>query len=115
VTRVYLTGPMTGCLDFNRAGFAAGKAYATGQGWTAVSPQTTDPSHDGPCPDGERHTTAAGSHPYSCWIKASLRLLLSCDAVLMLPGWPGSRGARLERSVAELCDMPVHDMKQVAL
>lgn len=108
--RVYLAGPMTGYPEFNATGFAEGERYAKSQGWDVASPQNTDPAHEGLCPDGDRHTTDAGSHPYPCWIKASLRMMLDCDAVLMLPGWEKSRGARLERSVAETCSMPVHEM-----
>lgn len=107
---VYLAGPMTGYPEFNRAGFEAGARYALGRGWQVLSPQDTDPSHDGLCPDGERHTTAAGSHPYPCWIRASLRMLLGADAVLLLPGWRASRGACLEYAVAQGCGMAVHEM-----
>lgn len=107
---VYLAGPMTGYPAFNRAGFDFAERYAAEQGWTVASPQNTDPTHYGPCPDGERHTTTAGSHPHPCWVRASLRMMLDCDAVLMLPGWQESRGARLEHVVAEGCGMPVHLM-----
>lgn len=110
MTTVYLAGPMTGYPDYNRGGFEAAERYAVERGWRPVSPQNTDPSHAGTCPDGERHTTAAGSHPYPCWIKSSLRMMLGCDAVLMLPGWEKSRGASLERVVAEGCAMRVYEM-----
>ena len=108
--RVYLAGPMTGHPDHNAAGFAAAEDYALAQGWEIASPRRTDPAHDGPCPAGEPHTAAAGSHPYPCWLKASLRMMLDCDAVLMLPGWQHSHGARLERTVAEACGVPVDEM-----
>ncbi len=107
---VYLAGPMTGYPEFNRAGFAEGEGYALDRGWKVVSPQNTNPSHQGPCPTGERQTTAAGSHPYGCWVKASLRMLLDCDAVLMLPGWQASTGASLEHRVAHTSGMPVYEM-----
>lgn len=104
---VYLAGPMTGHADFNSLAFLDAEAYATDRGWKTVSPRTTDPSHAGDCPPGERHTTAAGSHPYTCWVRASLRMMLDCDAILLLPGWETSRGARIERDVAEACGMAV--------
>lgn len=114
MTTVYLAGPMTGHPDYNRAGFAEAERYARAQGWDVASPQNTDPTHDGPCPAGDRHTTAAGSHPYPCWVRASLRMMLDCDAVLMLPGWRRSRGANLEHTVALGCDMPVHHLPDPA-
>jgi hypothetical protein len=107
---VYLAGPMTGWPDFNAVGFAAAELYAEARGWTPVSPHTTNPAHDGPCPPGERHTAGAGSHPYPCWVRASLRAMLTADAVLMLPGWQQSKGARREHAIAEWCEMPIHEM-----
>ncbi|MDG4795044.1 DUF4406 domain-containing protein [Micromonospora sp. WMMD1082] len=108
-TTVYLAGPMTGYPDFNRQGFAVAARYALAHDWKVRSPQDTDPTHTGPCPDGERQTTA-GSHPHPCWVRASLRKMLDCDGVLLLPGWQQSAGARLERAVAEGCAMPIVEL-----
>ena len=36
-------------------------------------------------------------------MRADLRALLGCDAVYMLPGWRGSRGATVEHAVAGAC------------
>jgi len=45
--------------------------------------------------------------PYPFWIAGTLELLRRCDAILMVPGWEGSSGARGELAEAiELC-MPV--------
>jgi nucleoside 2-deoxyribosyltransferase len=35
------------------------------------------------------------------WMRADLKALLDCDRVLMLPGWEDSRGACVERRLAE--------------
>lgn len=111
---VYLAGPMSGVPEFNHVGFADAEAYAAERGWRVVSPRSTDPTHEGPCGGGEMQATAAGAHPWECWVKASLRMMLTCQAVLLLPGWQASRGARLERSVAESCGMHVMEMPEVA-
>lgn len=48
---------------------------------------------------------AAGAFPF--WIAGTLELLRRCDAILMVPGWEESSGARGELAEAiELC-MPV--------
>ncbi len=86
-----------------------------GRGWQVRSPRTTDPAHAGRCPAGERQSTAAGPHPYPCWVRASLRMMLECDSVLMLPGWQQSKGASLERLVAESSAMPTTELQQADL
>jgi hypothetical protein len=50
-------------------------------------------------------SAAAGSDDFSVtawrfYLRRSLRLMLECEAVAMLPGWSGSRGALLEVDVA---------------
>lgn len=111
VTRtVYLAGPMTGRASFNAEGFNQARIYAAQQGLTPVSPQDTDPAHDGPCPPGEPQTTAVGSHPWQCWVKAGLQVMLRCDEVLLLPGWFASRGASLEARVALDVGLPLRPM-----
>ena len=40
-------------------------------------------------------------------MRHDLALLLGCDAIAMLPGWERSRGAWLERLIAEALGLPV--------
>jgi hypothetical protein len=87
---------MTGYPEYNAAGFAAAAKWVTEKGWTPVSPHDTDPSHDGPCPPGEKHK----GHPNACWYTAGLRALAGCDMIVMLPDWEASTGARLEYTEA---------------
>jgi hypothetical protein len=106
--RVYLAGPMTGMAKWNVAGFRSAAAYARRQSWTPVSPIDTRPQHDGPCPVGEMQTTEHGTHSYPCWFAASLAQMVTCDAVLMLPGWEDSRGAKAEWEHASRSGMTIH-------
>lgn len=41
------------------------------------------------------------------YLRHDIPLLLTCDALAMLPGWTGSRGAQLEVHVAKSLGMPV--------
>jgi nucleoside 2-deoxyribosyltransferase len=107
VKRVYLAGPMSGHPDFNAGLFHAGEVYARDKGWEPVNPHNAKPVHDGDCPAGETFTTGNGTHPYQCWMRADLKLLLDCDGVLMLPGWSRSRGAAMEEQVADICGIPI--------
>lgn len=41
------------------------------------------------------------------WLEGTLELMRRCDAVLMVPGWEASTGARGERAEAERLGPPV--------
>ena len=47
--------------------------------------------------------------PYQFWIRGTLALLRACDAVLMIPGWKKSSGARGECADARFRGMRVFD------
>lgn len=56
------------------------------------------------------HTMTAGWEregiPYEQFIAADLEIVRRCDAVLLLPGWEGSRGARAEFEMAAKAGVP---------
>jgi hypothetical protein len=108
--RVYISGPMTGHADLNAPLFAAAAQWVAGQNREPVNPHDVVASHDGDCPEGPRFTSLADGreHAYGCFIRADLAALLTCDEILLLPGWERSRGARAERDVAEICGMSIH-------
>jgi len=43
------------------------------------------------------------------WLAATMEMLNRCDAVMMVPGWPDSKGALAERDEAKRLNMPVFD------
>lgn len=91
--RLYVSGPVTGIEGRNRAAFEAAARELSSRLRCAV-----ELPHDTVPPD-------AG------WIEAmrlSLRAMLGCDGVAMLPGWQRSAGARLEQSVAVSVGMECH-------
>jgi hypothetical protein len=47
--------------------------------------------------------------PYKFWIEGTLELMRRCHAVIMLPGWEASSGARAERFEAMARRMPVFE------
>lgn len=109
MTRTYLAGPMTGRPDYNAAAFDAAARYARSQGWEPVNPHDTNPAHPGECPPGTRHR----GHPNTCWYTAGIAALAGCDALLLLPGWETSAGARLERAEAERQGLALHEYTEV--
>ena len=88
--RWYLAGPMSGYPDFNRPAFHEAAARLRAQGHIVVNPAEIRGDEDWEWDD---------------WMRAALHCLLGCHAVVFLPGWEFSRGARLERVIAEVLGM----------
>ena len=86
MTRVYLSGAMSGKPDLNFPLFNAEAARLRSLGYDVVNPVEL-------CPD-----------PAATWhdcLKADIKALLDCDAIVMLPGWVDSQGAMT--SAGSLC------------
>ena len=90
--RVYISGPMSGLPDFNRPAFFRAAGELRFQGHKVVNPAELDVPDDTPWP---------------LLMRASLRGLLECDTIHMLPGWYRSRGAQLEHAIAIALGMTV--------
>ncbi len=88
----YLSGPMSGLPDFNRAAFDDAAVRLRARGLTIVSPHEVD-----------------GVHTYEAYLRADLQILVeSCYGLILLPGWPASTGAKLELQVTLALKMPVY-------
>lgn len=93
----YIAGPMTGLPEFNYPAFQEAKEWLEKEGIAVNSP------HDIPFvePNGR------GSLPWETYMKAGLKLMMECDAVIFLPGWTGSHGAKIEFDLACKLNMDV--------
>ena len=83
---IYIAGPMTGYPEYNWPKFKAATKYFRDQGMKVVCP-----TENGSIPDV--------THYQEC-IKNSLRTLIEANAIAMLPGWLGSKGAMIEAKLA---------------
>ncbi len=83
MSRVYLSGPMSGIEGCNRPAFEAAYAKLKAAGHEVVSP------HEAPSMDS-----------WEDYMRHDLRMLLDCEVIALLPGWMASRGAQLEYRVA---------------
>lgn len=94
---VYLSGPMSGLPDLNFPTFNAA-AHALRQiGYSVINPA-----------EFKTDTTAmTEAQAWRAYMQVDIKALVDCDAIVMLPGWPESRGACLERSIAQGLQMPV--------
>jgi hypothetical protein len=90
--RVYISGPITGKPDGNRPAFEHAKQALIAAGDVPVNP------HENGLPS---------SASWREHMRADLRMLADCDAILLLPGWASSKGAFLEQSIAQFLGMSI--------
>ena len=118
--RVYLAGPMTGLPQFNYPAFMSVAAKLRGAGFEVVSPaEMDDPATQAAALaslDGAPGTGSANGESWGDFLARDVKLLADdgIEAVIALPGWEKSKGARLETFVASLCGLPVHQIREFA-
>lgn len=113
--KVYLAGPMTGYPSFNIPAFDDAAAYLRTMGsLVVVSPaELDDPAIRAismASPDGAIATLETHGATWGDFLARDVKLLADdgIKAVIVLPGWESSRGARLETYVAHLAGIPVY-------
>ena len=97
---IYLAGPMTGIPEYNFPAFQLAAADLRGRGIDVWSPAEHDLAN------GFDPATDAAK-PLRHYMEHDLPAVLASDAVVVLPGWEDSKGARLEVHTATACDIPV--------
>lgn len=88
--RIYIAGPMSGLPELNFPAFHAAAASLRAQGHHVENPAEIN------------------ADPKAQWLdcmRMDVARLVTCDAVLMLPGWSKSRGASLEAHIAAALGM----------
>lgn len=93
---IYIAGPMTGYPEFNYPKFKAVAAELRAGGLDVRSPADDEPPN--------AYTT---DQPYGFYLRRSLRILLDCDEIVLLPGWQDSLGARIEHDIAQALGMTI--------
>lgn len=105
IIKVYLSGLMSGLPNFNIPTFNAA-AHALRQiGYTVFNP-------------AENKIDTSGMSEAEAWrayMQVDIKALVECNAIVMLPGWPESRGATLERNIAIGLSMPVMTLTDAVL
>jgi len=90
--KVYISGPMTGIENFNRPAFFTAADELRAAGHEPLNPAEIDLGTD------------ADWHEY---IRLDIRALTHADAIYLLDGWENSRGATLEKQLADAMQIPV--------
>ena len=93
--KCYIAGPMSGLPDYNFPEFHKAARQWRSYGYEVVSP-------------AERHG-GDQTLPYRHYIEASIDDVRTVDVVALLPGWEFSKGARMERAIAEALGIQICD------
>lgn len=116
--KIYLAGPMRGYEEFNHPAFRKAAKLLRATGHTVFCPA----EHDGEA--GLNVTGMTGDLGEIAEAGVSLRDLLgadlawitgTADALVMMPGWEDSAGARAEAAVALTLSLPVWDLARFLL
>jgi hypothetical protein len=87
MNRLYLAGKMTGLPENNYPAFHAAAAQLRALGY-----QVTNPAENPAPPCGS----------WQGYMRISIPQVCAADAIVMLPGWKDSKGARIEHLVARV-------------
>lgn len=104
-TRVYISGPMTGYEELNFPAFNAAARTLRLIGYEVTNP-------------AEFQTDSTGMEADAAWcmyMRQDIKALMDCDAIVMLPEWPDSRGAVIERDLAMKLSMPVLTLAEAVI
>ena len=93
--RWYISGPMTGLPELNYPAFHSMASRLRAAGFEVENPAEIN----------------ASETDRAVCMKRDIERLLTCDAVLLLPGWEASRGALLEVQIAKELRLPLVELQ----
>lgn len=88
--KIYLAGPMSGLPESNYPAFHAAAAKLRAMGHEVLNP-------------AENPEPACGT--WQGYMRMALAQLVQCESVVLLPGWSDSKGALIERELAQTLGM----------
>lgn len=92
---VYVSGPMTGIPEHNYPAFETARKQLVNDGFTVLCPAEAG---------------QVDGWTWEQYLTRDLRMVLDADALVTLPGWENSRGAKLEIYVASTLGKRVVDI-----
>ena len=98
MTRLYLAGKMSGLPDFNYPAFRSEAARLRALGYHVENP-------------AENPEPSCGT--WLAYMRMAITQLVQCDAIALLDGWQDSRGACVERTLADGLGLEVYRAKQI--
>lgn len=101
----YLSGPMTGIPEYNYPMFELVAKELRAKGYIIVTPTEVGTNQEA------RLGADRFSLSYQEYIKSNIIALLDCNAIILLPGWRDSTGAKLELHIAQTMNMRVWNLR----
>jgi len=89
--KIYLSGPMTGLPNNNYPAFNEAARKLRAKGYRVLNPAEIEPPE---------------IPTWKNYMRECIKMLMSANAVAMLPGWSQSRGASIEVDLALNLGMP---------
>lgn len=96
----YLAGPMSGYPEYNYPAFTAAAEVLRDAGLTIHSP------HEVLWPDG--HEDFSPEDLWKYMMEETGKVMTKCNGIILLKGWPQSRGARQEMQFALEHEWPAY-------
>ena len=103
--KVYISGPMSGLDDNNRDEFSRMASLLQAKGHEPVNPHDIVPTRKIKITAGYIEEPIKDPK-YLDYLKADIAVLMTCDAYVLLDGWGDSRGARIEKGLADDLGIP---------
>jgi nucleoside 2-deoxyribosyltransferase len=102
--KIYIAGPMRGYPDYNFPLFKEVAEELRDYNWEVINPAELDTANGF---DTDRHAESIKRKELEDFIVRDVHLVMSCDAICVLPGWEKSYGVAVEVAVANYCGIPI--------
>lgn len=89
---MYIAGPMSGIPEFNYPAFHVAAKALRAVGYTVVNPAEISPEQ---------------GNDWVYYMRRDIPAMLTCESIFLLKGWENSKGATLEKHIAEALGMLV--------
>ena len=92
MTKIYITGKISGIEDTARKLFQEAETKLTQKGYTVVNPMKLPHNHD---------------KTWKSYMKEDIKALMDCDEIYALNNWEKSEGATIEIKIAQAIGIKV--------
>lgn len=108
---IYVAGPIANMPSGNRELFREIEEDLKSKGYSPRVPFDIHPLHvrNVECPIGPLGDQEGFEHTAPCYMRGDIEWMMnSADAVVLIPGWINSSGARVEFITAQACGIPIY-------